>query len=81
MAMLAMLVGLGNLVCLILVLLKLFPAEGPLKGILGIICGLYTFIWGWMNAAKFNIKNIMLAWTVLLVLSIVLNGMLSTSMR
>jgi hypothetical protein len=75
MAMLAMLCGLGNLVCLVLVLLKLFPAEGALKGILGIICGLYTFIWGWINATKQNIKNIMLIWTVLLVLSIVLNVM------
>ena len=74
-AMLAGLCGLGNLVCFVLVLLKLVPAEGPLKGILGIICGLYTFIWGWMNATKFGIKNIMLAWTGLIVLSIVLNGM------
>jgi hypothetical protein len=73
--MLAMLCGLGNLVCFVLVLLKLFPAEGPLKGILGIICGLYTFIWGWMNATKLGIKNILKAWTALIILSIVLNGM------
>lgn len=80
MAMLAMLCGLGNLVCLVLVLLKLFPAEGALKGILGIICGLYTFIWGWMNAGKHNLKNIMLIWTVLFVLSIVLNVVAGASM-
>jgi hypothetical protein len=67
-------------VCLVLVLLKLFPAEGALKGILGIICGLYTFIWGWMNAAKQNIKNIMLIWTVLLILSIALNVMAGAAM-
>ena len=65
MAMLAMLCGLGNLMCFVLVLLKLFPAKKALKRILGIICGLYTFIWGWMNAAKHNLKNIMLIWTVL----------------
>jgi hypothetical protein len=80
MAMLAMLCGLGNLVCFILVLLKLFPAEGALKGILGIICGLYTFIWGWMNAAKHNLKNIMLIWTVLLLLTIVLQVAAGASM-
>ena len=80
MQILIMLCGLGNLVCFVMVLLKLFPAEGPLKGILGIICGLYTFIWGWMNAAKFNIKNIMMAWTALLVLSIILNVMFGASM-
>ena len=80
MGILLLLCQLGNLVCLVLVLLKLFPAEGPLKGILGIICGLYTFIWGWMNATKQNIKNIMLVWTVLLILSVVLNGMAAASM-
>ena len=80
MGILLLLCQLGNLVCLVLVLLKLFPAEGPLKGILGIICGLYTFIWGWMNADKQGIKNIMLAWTALLVLAIVLGGMAGGSM-
>ena len=70
---LAMVAYLGSLVCFIIVLIKLFQTEGPLYGILGLICGLYTLIWGWMNADKQNIKNIMLIWTGLLVLSIVLN--------
>jgi hypothetical protein len=72
---LAMLVGLGCLVCLIIVLIKLFQTEGALKGILGLICGLYTFIWGWMNATKLNIKNIMMIWTLLIIVAIVLNFM------
>jgi hypothetical protein len=80
MTMLLLLSSLGNLVCLVLVLLKLFPAEGVLKGILGIICGLYTFIWGWMNAAKYNLRNIMIAWTVLFLLSIVLQFAIGASM-
>ena len=33
-----------------MVLIKLFPAEGPLKGILAIVCGLYAYVWGWMNS-------------------------------
>lgn len=70
---LAMVAGLGSFVCFIIVLIKLFQTEGPLYGILGLICGLYTLIWGWMNADKQNIKNIMLIWTGLIVLSIVLN--------
>lgn len=70
---LAMVAGLGSLVCFIIVLIKLFQTEGPLYGILGLICSLYTLIWGWMNADKLNIKNIMLIWTGLLVLSIILN--------
>ena len=66
---------LGSLVCYVMVLIKLFPAEGALKGILALICGLYAFVWGWMNAAKFNLKNIMMAWTALIVVSLVLGMM------
>jgi len=32
-----------------IVLIKLFKTEGALKGILGFLCGLYTFIWGWLK--------------------------------
>jgi len=69
---LGIVVYIATLVCLVMVLIKLFQVEGALKGILGIICGLYTFVWGWMNADKLNIKNIMLAWTVLIIIMIVL---------
>ena len=75
MAALGMVLSLGCLICLVIVLIKLFQNEGVLKGILGLICGLYTFIWGWMNATKLNIKNIMIIWTILLILTIVINGM------
>ena len=51
-------------------------------GILGIllwlgclICGLYTFIWGWINANRLNIKNIMIIWTLLIIVSIIVNVM------
>jgi len=75
MAALGMLLSLGSLICLIIVVIKLFQTEGALKGILGLICGLYTFIWGWMNATKLNIRNIMIIWTILLILTIVVNAM------
>jgi hypothetical protein len=64
-----------SLVCWIMVLIKMFQSEGALKGIFGIICGIYAFIWGWMNASRFNIKNIMIAWTIAIILSIVANMM------
>jgi hypothetical protein len=64
-------VGIGSLICWILVLIKLFPAEGPLKGILGIICSLYAFIWGWMNADGQNIRKIMQIWTGCVIVGIV----------
>ena len=72
---LALLVGLGSLVCLIIVVIKLFQEKGILHGILGLLCGIYTFIWGWMNAGRLNIRNLMLIWTVLIVLGIILNMM------
>jgi hypothetical protein len=70
---LAMLVALGCLVCFIMVLIKMFQNEGALKGILGLICSLYAFIWGWMNATKLGIKNIMMIWTLLIIVAIILN--------
>lgn len=69
---LIMLVALADLVVAIMVLVKLFQNEGALKGILGLICGLYTFIWGWMNANRLGIKNLMIIWTVLIILLIIL---------
>ncbi len=80
MGIIALLVGLGSLICFIIVLIKLFQNEGALKGILGIICGLYTFIWGWMNADKLGIKNIMIIWTLLILVSLVLNFAFGASM-
>jgi hypothetical protein len=65
-------IGIGCLVCFIIVLVKLFQENGILHGILGLICGLYTFIWGWINATRLNIKNIMLIWTLLIIVSIIL---------
>lgn len=72
---LAIVVAVGCFICAIIVLIKLFQNEGALKGILGLICGLYTFIWGWMNANKLGIKNIMIIWTVLLIIYMILAGM------
>jgi hypothetical protein len=73
-SLLGMVVGLGSLVCFIMVLIKLFQEKGVLHGILGIICALYPFIWGWMNAGRLNITTIMMAWTGCWLLSMVLSG-------
>jgi hypothetical protein len=63
------------LVCGIFVLVKLFEREGVWKGILGLICLLYTYIWGWMhiNDESLKIRNWMYVWTAAIVLGIVLN--------
>ena len=70
---LALLTGLGYLVCWIIVLIKQFQDAGVVHGIIGIItCGIWTFIWGWMNASRLNLRNIMLIWTLMIIIRCVL---------
>jgi hypothetical protein len=59
----------------IVVLIRLFQIEGLLKGILGLICMLYTFIWGWMNVKReeLQLKTWMYLWTGAIVLGVILN--------
>jgi hypothetical protein len=61
----------------LVVLIKLFQKEGVLKGILGLICMIYTYIWGWMHLKdeSLNIKTWMYIWTGCIVLGLVLNFM------
>jgi len=73
------LISIGTFVCFIIVLIKLFQIQGVLHGILGIICGLYTFIWGWIKSAELNIRNIMLIWTGLIVVNTILAFMVSAA--
>ena len=68
---LGLVVWLGCIVCLIMVVIKMFQDAGPLHGILGLICGLYAFIWGWMNADRMGIRNIMMIWSLLILVSFV----------
>ncbi len=70
---LSLVAGVANLVCFIVVLIKLFQVEGTLKGILGIICSLYTFIWGWMNVENLGIRQVMTIWSALIVVGLILN--------
>ena len=72
-SLLAMLMSLGCLICFIIVVVKMFQNAGVLQGILGLICGIWAFIWGWMNAGKVGLKNVMMIWTLLLILAIILN--------
>jgi len=58
---LALVAGLASLVCFVIMLISLFKEKGALHGILGIIsCGIYPFIWGWMNADRLGKKQIMI---------------------
>jgi hypothetical protein len=59
----------------IMVLVKLFQTEGIGKGLLGLICMLYTFIWGWQNIKKeeLQLKTWMYVWSGAILLGIILN--------
>ena len=71
---LILLLNLAWFVLFIMVLIRQFKTAGPIHGIIGIItCSLWTFIWGWMNAGKLNIKNLMIIWTLIILLYLVLS--------
>ena len=70
---LAILIGLGSLACWILVLVKIFQSGQIGLGILGIICPLFTFIYGWIKSDEFGIRQIMITWSVLVLASIIVN--------
>lgn len=65
---LAWLCLLGAIICQILVLIRMFKDAGVVQGIIGLICGLWAFIWGWMNSGRLGIRNIMIIWTILIIL-------------
>lgn len=69
--------SIGYLVCFIQVLIPLFKKEGVGLGILGILCGLYPYVWGWIKSAELGLKKIMVWWTACIV---VLAGMTAVIM-
>jgi hypothetical protein len=73
------LLGLVALVCFIMVVVKMIQTGNTLMGVLCIVgvflCGiggLAAFILGWMNVNPWKIKNVMIAWTVAMLVDIVL---------
>ena len=36
--------------------------------LLGLVCMVYTFIWGWIRASEENLEIVMIVWTVLLLI-------------
>lgn len=65
---------LGAIICQIIVIIRMFKDAGAVQGIIGIICGIWAFIWGWMNSGRLGFRNIMLIWTVLIILGTILMG-------
>jgi hypothetical protein len=66
-------VALGNLFCLIFVLVKMYNEKGILHALLGFFCcTLYPFIWGWLNASRLKMYDIMIFWTAITVFGTIL---------
>ena len=65
------LLSIGSLVCWIMVLIHIFKENVGL-GVLGIFCGLFAFIYGWVKVGEYGIQKVMLAWTLCFAGSIVL---------
>ncbi len=69
-----------SLVCWIMTLIQMFQKESIVLGILGILCSLWAFIWGWMNTAKTGQKNIMLIWTIAIIVTVIFQGQVMSQM-
>ncbi|HEY6726734.1 MAG TPA: hypothetical protein VI197_22025 [Polyangiaceae bacterium] len=65
------LLGLVSFVLAIMVLIKLYNAEGAGQMLLGLFCGLYLFIWGWQNADRLGFAKEMRAWKLCLLAQLV----------
>lgn len=68
---LALLALIGCVICWIIVLIKIFQNDGALKGVLGLICILFAFIWGWLHGNRLGVKKIMMIWTVLIIVYVI----------
>jgi hypothetical protein len=69
--------------CWLYMLVQIFKREGVMRGLLGIVCGVYAFHYGWRNAAGWDLmraekdkppvfKRMMLVWTLSLLSLIIL---------
>ena len=70
--------GIVSLVCFIIVLIKMFQNDQTVLGIVCIVlafCGglgsLIAFVFGWVKSSEWQLKNVMLIWSLFLVLGIV----------
>ncbi len=70
-AILGYLTWFGTLACFILVLIKQFESGGVFSGFIGILTlGIWTFIWGGINAKEEKIIGLMVLWTLFIVIKL-----------
>jgi hypothetical protein len=65
---LAYVFGVVSLVCAVMTFIKIFTDKeknGVLHGVIGILtCGLWAFIWGWINAGRYSHQKVMVIWSL-----------------
>lgn len=70
---LTILVGIAWFILLIILLIKQFQYGGVMHGIAGVFtCGLSTYLWGWIKSSELKIRNLMIVWTIIIVLYLIL---------
>lgn len=69
---LAAIIGLIAFVCQIMVWVKIFKNAGVGLGILAIFCAPFTLIYGWIKAKPWNMVKLMAAYTLTLIIAVVL---------
>lgn len=71
--------GLISFICWIKVLIALFKKEGVGLGILGILCAIFAFIWGWIKSTELGLKKTMIWWTLSIVGMVVVGGVVGAT--
>ena len=69
------LAGIASLICFILVVVAMFQRQQTGLGIACIVLlfcfgigALIAFIYGWMKSSEWNLKNVMIIWTIAIVI-------------
>jgi hypothetical protein len=65
-------IGIVSLVCWIMTLIRIFKDNVGL-GILGVVCALFAFIYGWVKVEQYQNKKTMIIWTIAVIFSVLLN--------
>lgn len=53
----------GWFICWVITLVQMFKRESVFLGVLGVFCGLYAFIWGWIKVKDTGQRMIMIVWS------------------
>ncbi|MBE2282586.1 MAG: hypothetical protein IAE77_03890 [Prosthecobacter sp.] len=73
-------IAIVSIICWIKVLIALFKNAGVGLGILGIICAIFAFVWGWVKSGSLGLRGTMITWTLCLVGSFVVQGKMAADM-